>query len=89
MNLPSPFQKRPSELQKTYVQVRLTPEGQRAAEDFDGNGNKFEILAALNQKQPQTIGNLAKSASIPFNECLKCCKELKHEGLLQQVSRNQ
>jgi DNA-binding MarR family transcriptional regulator len=84
------FQKKPSDIQKSYVMVTLSPEGIREAENFDAStGSEFEVLAALNQKRPQSIGNLAKSAQISFGECLKVCKELKMKGLVQQVQRQQ
>jgi len=84
------FQKKPSEIQKMYVSVTLTPEGIKEAENFDATtGNEFEVLAALNQKRPQSIGNLAKAAQISFGDCLKVCKELKMKGLLQQIQRAQ
>jgi len=67
--------------------VTLTPSGVREAEAFDGSGNEFEILAALNQKRPQSIGDLAKTAQISFPETLKLCKSLKMRGLIQQASR--
>jgi predicted ArsR family transcriptional regulator len=84
-----PWQKKPSDIQKTYLLVTLTPEGLKEAENFEQNGSEFEILAALTQKRPQSLGNLAKSAQISFNDCLKTCKDLKMKGLLQQVQRSQ
>jgi predicted ArsR family transcriptional regulator len=85
-----PWQKKPSDLQKSYLLVTLTPEGIKEAESFDAStGSEFEVLAALNQKRPQSIGNLAKSAQISFNDCMKTCKELKMKGYVQQVQRSQ
>ena len=84
------FQKKPSDIQKSYVLVTLTSLGQKEAENFDASsGNEFEVLAALNQKRPQSIGGLAKEAQISFNDCLKTCKELKMKGLVEQVQRPQ
>jgi DNA-binding MarR family transcriptional regulator len=84
------FQKKPSEIQKAYVMVSLTQAGIRESENFDAtNGKEFEVLAALNQKRPQSIGNLAKEAQISFNDCLKTCKELKMKGLVEQIQRPQ
>jgi hypothetical protein len=89
MEFKVPFTKKPSEQIKGFVQITLTPEGIRESEDFNGQGDKFEILAALLQKRPNSIGNVAKLANISFGNCLKACKELKNEGLIQQVSRPQ
>lgn len=84
-----PFQKKPSESQRQYILLTLSPEGIREAENFDGQGSEFEVLAALNQKRPQSIGSLAKASNLSFNECLKCCKELKMKGYVQQIARSQ
>jgi hypothetical protein len=85
-----PWAKKPSDIQKTYVMVTLTPEGIKEAESFDAaSGSEFEVLAALNQKRPQSIGGLAKEAQISFNDCLKTCKDLKMKGYIQQVQRSQ
>jgi DNA-binding MarR family transcriptional regulator len=84
------FQKKPSEIQKSFVMVTLTQMGQKEAENFDASsGKEFEVLAALNQKRPQSLGSLAKEAQISFNDCLKTCKELKMKGLVEQVQRQQ
>lgn len=83
------FQKKPSEVQKSYVMITLSPMGQKAAENFDQNGTEFEILAALNQNRPQSIGALSKAAQVSFGECLKACKELKMKGYIQQVQRSE
>ncbi len=85
-----PWAKKPSEQQKSYVMVTLTKSGIKEAESFDAqSGGEFEVLAALNQKRPQSIGNLAKEAQISFNECMKVCKELKMKGMIEQVQRSQ
>lgn len=82
-----PFTKQPSEQIKGYVMITLTTQGIQEAEDFSGSGSGFEILAALLQKRPDSIGNVAKRANISFGECLKVCKELKNQGLIQQMHR--
>lgn len=84
-----PFQKKPSDQIKGFVQITLTQEGIREAENFDGQGNSFEVLAALLQKRPQSIGAVAKAANMSFSDCLACCKELKNTGMITQVSRVQ
>ena len=89
MQFKVPFTKKPSEQIKGYVQLTLTDEGRREAEDFNGQGDKFEVLAALLQKRPNSIGNIAKLANLNFGSCLTACKELKNEGLVQQVQRPQ
>jgi sugar-specific transcriptional regulator TrmB len=85
-----PFtQRKPSDTIKGYVQLTLTPEGIREAENFDGTGEEFEVLAALLQKRPQSIGDLARASNMPFPRCMNCCKELKNKGLVSQISRQQ
>lgn len=84
-----PFQKKPSEQIKGYVQITLSSEGIREAENFDGQGQEFEILATLLQKRPQSIGSVAKEANMSFGDCLRNCKELKNKGLIVQVPRAQ
>lgn len=83
------FQKKPSEAQRQFVIVSLTPEGLKEAENFDAAGDEFEVLSALTQKRPQSLGSLAKSANMPFNKCLAVCKELKLKGYISQVQRSQ
>jgi hypothetical protein len=82
------FQKKPSEAQRQFVMVTLSPEGLKEAENFEAAGDEFEVLSALTQKRPQSLGSLAKSANMPFNKCLQVCKELKLKGYIQQVQRS-
>jgi hypothetical protein len=89
MQFKIPFQKNPSDQIKSYVSISLSSEGIREAENFDGQGQEFEVLAALLTKRPQSIGSVAKAANMSFNDCLKCCKELKNKGLVVQVPRQQ
>lgn len=84
-----PWTKKPSETQKSYVMVTLTPLGIKKAESFESEGDDFEILSALTQDRPQSIGGLAKSANMSFDKCLKHCKDLKMKGYIQQVQRSE
>lgn len=83
------FQKKPSEQQRQFILLTLSPEGLKEAENFSSEGDEFEILASLNQKRPQSIGALSKASNVPFNKCLQICKELKMKGYVQQVQRSQ
>lgn len=83
------FQKKPSEQQRQFILITLSGEGLKEAENFSSEGDEFEILAALNQKRPQSMGSISKETNIPFNKCLQICKELKMKGFIQQVQRSQ
>ena len=90
MQFKIPFtQKKPSDQIKGFVQISLSQEGIREAENFSQEGGEFEILATLLQKRPQSIGAVAKEANLSFGDCLKHCKELKNKGLIVQVPRAQ
>jgi hypothetical protein len=81
------FQKKPSEAQRQFVIITLSPEGLKEAENFSAEGDEFEVLSALTQKRPQSLSSLAKAANMPFNKCLAVCKELKLKGYVTQVQR--
>jgi hypothetical protein len=84
-----PWQKKPSEQQRQFVMITLSPSGLREAENFEASGEEFEVLSALTQKRPQSLGALAKASNMPFNKCLQVCKELKLKGYIQQVQRSE
>jgi len=89
MRVPFIGGKKPSDAQRQFVMITLTPQGQKEAESFEQTGTEFEILAALTQKRPQSLGNLSKSAQVSFNDCLKACKELKLKGFITTVQRSE
>ena len=83
------FGKKPGDEQRKTLVITLTPEGLKRADAFDGEGSEFQVLAALNQDRPQTLGHLSKAAGLSFGDCYKICKEMKNKGFIQQVSRPQ
>ena len=90
MQFKIPFtQKSPSDQIKGFVQISLSQEGIREAENFEAEGQEYQILAALLIKRPQSIGAVAKATNMSFGDCLNCCKELKNKGLVVQVPRAQ
>lgn len=84
-----PWAKKPSDTQRQFVMITLTATGIKEAESFEQTGAEFEILSALTQKRPQSLGSLAKSAQLSFSDCLKACKELKLKGFITTVQRTE
>jgi hypothetical protein len=84
-----PWVKSVGDKQKGMIRVTLTSEGQKASEDFSQEGGSFNVLAALSQKRPQSISDLAKASNMSFSDCLKICQDLKADGYVTQVQRGQ
>jgi DNA-binding MarR family transcriptional regulator len=84
-----PWQKNVGDEQKKLVILTLTPDGLKRADAFEGEGSEYQVLSALNQDRPQSLGHLSKAAGMSFNECVRVCKELKAKGFIAQVQRSQ
>lgn len=77
-----PFiQNNPNTSNQAKLMVALTPDGRKAAEAWEGQGGKWEVLSTLATVQrPLSLGMLAKECNMDYNACLRICRELKSQG---------
>jgi len=73
----------PNQSNQAKLSVTLTADGRKYAENWEGQGGKYEVLSTLAMAQrPLSLGMLAKECDMPYGECLKICRELKAQGLV-------
>ena len=68
--------------------IALTEPGKRMAEKYSSRGPTFTILAALSEKSPMTVSELAMETQIEISEAKQRIKLLSKQGLLR-VSGNE
>jgi hypothetical protein len=66
--------------------VAITPDGKKRVENFEGNGDTWDVLCALSMAgRPMAVGTLAHEAQINYANCLRACKQLRAQGFIAQM----
>jgi DNA-binding MarR family transcriptional regulator len=63
--------------------VGITETGKREVERFSSNGEGFRILALLDDRSPQVIGNLRRETGLSINEIEDRVKALFKQGYIR------
>ena len=68
---------------KTTSTVGITESGKREVSRFSSRGPAFEVLAALEDKSPQTVTQIAETAQMQSGETIKMLEILKRQGYIR------
>lgn len=70
---------------KASTIVGLTESGKREAQKYTSGGNDFAVLASLDEKPQQSVGQLSEDTHLPFSDLVQRVKRLSNQGYVRLV----
>lgn len=69
-----------------HTTVGLTETGKRLAEQYEPKGATFVIVSTLQERQPQSVGEIAREANMDVDEVKERIKLLARQGYIRVMS---